>query len=322
MQLKTIFDAVEVDMVKVEDHLDSFTKSSEAEHLSNLLSHVFDSKGKRARPVLTLLSGGFSNTNRKNVIRMASAVEMLHIATLVHDDTVDEAKTRRGRVTVSSNWGQHTAVLLGDYIFAASATYVCDTKNVRVIRRFSETIMELSRGELLEISAAFQANFDLGKYLERIYLKTGSLFSTAGESGAVLSEIDETQVSALKTFSYKLGMAFQVMDDILDFEGDEKTLGKPVGSDLLNGIITLPVIYASENTLLKDLIDSFFSNQSKIEIHSEITELIKQSCSIEKCYTYARNLIAEAKEQLSLFPRTKNRDALESLSDFIISRMA
>ena len=251
---------------------------------------------------------------------MASAVEMLHIATLVHDDTVDEAKTRRGRVTVSSNWGQHTAVLLGDYIFAASATYVCDTKNVRVIRRFSETIMELSRGELLEMSAAFQPNFDLDGYLGRIYLKTGSLFSTAGESGAVLSGVGEEYVTALKTFSYKIGMAFQVMDDILDFEGNEETLGKPVGSDLLNGIVTLPVIYASENTKLRDLLNSFFLDNSKIEIHSEIAELIRRSYSIERCYDYARGLVYEGKEQLQLLPKTKSRDALEALSEFITGR--
>ena len=320
MELKSIFESVEHDMIKVEEQLDFFTKSSEAEHLSNLLKHVFDSKGKRARPVLTLLSGGFSEYNKENVVRMASAVEMLHIATLVHDDTVDEAKTRRGRVTVSSNWGQHTAVLLGDYIFAASATYVCDTKNVRVIRRFSETIMELSRGELLEMSAAFQPNFDLDGYLGRIYLKTGSLFSTAGESGAVLSGVGEEYVTALKTFSYKIGMAFQVMDDILDFEGNEETLGKPVGSDLLNGIVTLPVIYASENTKLRDLLNSFFLDNSKIEIHSEITELIKRSYSIERCYDYAHSLVYEAKEQLQLLPKTKSRDALEALSEFITGR--
>ena len=281
---------------------------------------MFDSKGKRARPVLTLLSGAFSESNKENVVRMASAVEMLHIATLVHDDTVDEAKTRRGRVTVSSNWGQHTAVLLGDYIFAASATYVCDTKNVRVIRRFSETIMELSRGELLEMSAAFQPNFDLDGYLGRIYLKTGSLFSTAGESGAVLSGVGEEYVTALKTFSYKIGMAFQVMDDILDFEGNEETLGKPVGSDLLNGIVTLLVIYASENTKLRDLLNSFFLDNSKIEIHSEIAELIRRSYSIERCYDYAHSLVYEAKEQLQLLPKTKSRDALEALSEFITGR--
>ena len=320
MELKSIFEPVEHDMIKVEEQLDFFTKSSEAEHLSNLLKHVFDSKGKRARPVLTLLSGAFSESNKENVVRMASAVEMLHIATLVHDDTVDEAKTRRGRVTVSSNWGQHTAVLLGDYIFAASATYVCDTKNVRVIRRFSETIMELSRGELLEMSAAFQPNFDLDGYLGRIYLKTGSLFSTAGESGAVLSGVGEEYVTALKTFSYKIGMAFQVMDDILDFEGNEETLGKPVGSDLLNGIVTLPVIYASENTKLRDLLNSFFLDNSKIEIHSEITEFIRRSYSIERCYDYAHSLVYEAKEQLQLLPKTKSRDALEALSEFITGR--
>ena len=180
--------------------------------------------------------------------------------------------------------------------------------------------MELSRGELLEMSAAFQPNFDLDGYLGRIYLKNGSLVSTAGESGAVLSGVGEEYVTALKTFSYKIGMAFQVMDDILDFEGNEETLGKPVGSDLLNGIVTLPVIYASENTKLRDLLNSFFLDNSKIEIHSEITELIRRSYSIERCYDYACSLVYEAKEQLQILPKTKSRDALEALSEFITGR--
>ena len=321
MRLNAIFDTVRNDMDEVEKQLKAFTSSSEAEHLSTLLLHVFDSKGKRTRPLLTLLSGGFTSSNRENVIRMATAVEMLHIATLVHDDTVDEAKTRRGRITVSSNWGQHTAVLLGDYIFAASATYVCDTKNVRVIRRFSETIMELSRGELLEMSVAFKPDFSMKNYLERIYLKTGSLFSTAGESGGILSGIPENHVSALKTFSYKLGIAFQVIDDIFDFQGDEKVLGKPVGSDLLNGIVTLPIIYGSENVQIKSLVNGFFSDRSNTELHAEIIKLTNKSNSVERCYTYAAKIVSEAKEQLKLLPNTKARNSLEELSEFITSRI-
>ena len=147
------------------------------------------------------------------------------------------------------------------------------------------------------------------------------MFSTAGESGAVLSGIDEEQVSALRTFSYKLGMAFQVIDDILDFEGDEKTLGKPVGNDLLNGIITLPVIYASGNPRFETLIDYFFADKSNIEIHSELIKLINDTNSIERSYNYAQGLINEAKEQLSLLPATKTRIHLEELSEFITGRI-
>ena len=173
---------------------------------------------------------------------MATAVELLHIATLIHDDTIDNSDLRHGKATVSSNWGKNVAVLLGDYVFATSATFVCDTNNVRVIRRCSETIMELSSGELSEISDAFKWNITMESYLKRIYNKTASLFSTAAESGSVLSGAPETQNQALKSYGYNLGMSYQIIDDILDFEGEEKEVGKPVGNDLIQGTMTLPSI--------------------------------------------------------------------------------
>ncbi|MFQ5861086.1 MAG: polyprenyl synthetase family protein, partial [Dehalococcoidia bacterium] len=209
-------------------------------HISELLEYVLDSKGKRIRPAITLLASRFHPHDGELPISMASAVELLHLATLIHDDTVDNSPVRRGRATVSQLWGRDTAVLLGDYVFATSAVFVCDTHSVHIIRRFSETIMEISSGELLESLSKYDTHQSRQQYEERIYRKTASLFQTAAESGAILSGAPEETVEALHTYGFNLGMAFQVVDDILDFEGDATEIGKPVGHDLLNGVLTLP----------------------------------------------------------------------------------
>ena len=182
-QLQTILEPILDDLSFVDEKLKDFSQSSDLPTLDKLLKHVFASKGKRARPALTILASGFHPHDKSNVITMAAAVEMLHVATLIHDDTVDEADTRRGRITISSGWGDRIAVLVGDYVFAASATFVCDTGDIQVIKRFSETIMELSRGELQEISLSGNVDGNISEYLQRIYFKTGSLFATSGESG-------------------------------------------------------------------------------------------------------------------------------------------
>ena len=198
------------------------------------------------RPAVTLLAAQFHPHDPARPILMASAVELLHLATLIHDDTVDNSPVRRGRATVSSTWSPHVAVLFGDYVFATSATFVCDTQNIRVIRRFSETIMELASGQLMEYFTAFDAAQARDLYNDRIYRKTASLFCTASESGAVLGDAPEHEVQALRDYGYNIGMAFQVGDDLLDFQGDASNLGKPVGSDLLNGVLTLPTIMLME----------------------------------------------------------------------------
>ena len=156
------------------------------DHLLPLLDYLFDRGGKGIRPAITLLACTANSKDSSTSITMATAVELLHIATLIHDDTVDNSALRRGKETISTRWGQNVAVLLGDYIFAASATFVCDTQNIRVIRRFSETIMDLSSGQLLEYFSVYTAENNLHLYNERIYRKTASLFQTAAESGAIL----------------------------------------------------------------------------------------------------------------------------------------
>ena len=320
MQASSILNPISEQLQLVDARLKEFSESSELPSLEDLLIHVFDSSGKLARPALTLLTAGFHPNDGEKVVTMATAVEMLHVATLIHDDTVDEAETRRGRVTVSSNWGQHTAVLLGDYVFAASATYVCATGNIRVIKRFSETIMDLSRGQMQETANSRNIQKGMDDYLERIYFKTASLFSTSGESGAVLSGAPESTVQILKTYSEKIGLAFQVVDDVLDITGTEQEIGKPVGSDLLNGVITLPTIYAMEDSDCRRNVEIFLADPSNSNLHSEIIEMVKASDVEERSYKYADRLIEEAKLAIKPLEDNDCKKSLLLLADFIISR--
>ena len=317
---KGIFDPILTDLGEVEKNLSHFATTSDLPLLSELLDHTFKSKGKRTRPALTLLTAGFHNHDKDKVSLMATAVEMLHVATLIHDDIVDGADTRRGRITVSNAWGNHTAVLLGDYIFAASATYVCNTGNIRAVKLFSETIMDLSRGELQESAHAHKNSYNLKEYLERIHFKTGSLFATAGQSGAILSGAPEFEIRALKNYSLKLGLAFQIIDDVMDFKSDPKFIGKPVGQDVVNGIVTLPLIYESEKPKSKILIDEFIQCAHDQDLHKEIVAAVNSGDSLERAQNFAADLMKDASTQLKTFPDNEHRHSLEALAQLVLKR--
>ncbi len=181
--------------------------TTETSAVQPLLKYVTEVGGKRVRPAITLLCAQFHPHDEAGPIIMASAVELLHLATLIHDDTVDNSPTRRGRATVSNTWSPYVAVLFGDYVFATSATFVCDTNNIRVIRRFSETIMELASGQLMEYFTAYEAAQAKELYNDRIYRQTASLFCTASASGAVPGGSSDTAVQALRDVGYNVGMA-------------------------------------------------------------------------------------------------------------------
>jgi geranylgeranyl pyrophosphate synthase len=247
-------------------------------------------------------------------------VELLHLATLIHDDTVDNSPLRRGRATVSNTWSPHVAVLFGDYVFATSATFVCDTQNIRVIRRFSETIMELASGQLMEYFAAFDPSQARDIYNDRIYRKTASLFCTASESGAVLGEAPEKEVQALREYGYNIGMAFQVQDDLLDFKGDPSDLGKPVGSDLLNGVLTLPTIMLLERYPNDDLVQSLFSDRSNDAKLQKVVEVIKDSTILTDCEEVVQDYSHKACEALQTLPDCEAKRSLLDLADYITAR--
>ncbi|MCH8205756.1 MAG: polyprenyl synthetase family protein [Chloroflexi bacterium] len=319
MQATSIYTPVHEGLERVEDKLRAMPDLGNP-FLGRLLGHVFDTSGKRVRPAITLLAAGFHAHDPPTIETMAAAVELLHIATLIHDDTVDDSDVRRGKATVGSLWGRKAAVLVGDYIFAASATFVCDTGNVRVIRRFSETIMELSSGELQEMAESYSADQTKEQYFSRIYNKTASLFTTAGESGAILSGAPESSVDALREYARSLGMAFQIVDDILDFNASEEEVGKPVGNDLSLGILTLPSIIAMEGCTDANPIRDLFQ-QPHDPVHLErAVDLVQNSSGIKESYACAEEYCGRALDALKSLPSNPSRDSLEELIRYVLDR--
>ena len=318
-QTASIYAPIQTHLDQVDATLAGLCRNDRPELLP-LLDHVLNSGGKRIRPAITLLAAAFYPHDPKNPIIMAAAVELLHLAALIHDDTVDDSDLRRGKATVSNQWGKHVAVLFGDYVFATSATFVCDTDNIRVVRRFSETIMELASGELVEVFNAFDPAQARDMYLDRIYRKTASLFCTSAETGSILGGAPEPQIQALKDYGYNIGMAFQIVDDLLDVHGDAAKLGKPVGADLLQGVLTLPTIMLMERYPDDNPIASLFKDPTQDGKVQEILDMIKNAGIIEDCYAIIREYSEKASRCLDILPECDARVSLLKLCDYIWER--
>ena len=291
----------------------------------NIINHVLSIPGKQLRPSMTIISSKIWNEDVDyKVIKMATAVELLHIATLVHDATVDFADTRRGEKTASNIWGPHIAVLVGDFLFATSAEYVCDTESIRLIKQFASTISDLAKGELKEIENSNNVDSKVEDYLDIIFKKTGSLFATSSMSGALLGGAKEKDINTLYSFGKNLGLGFQIFDDILDFEGDENQLGKPVGNDLKNGIMTYPSLLARDrNKNIKKDIEELFNlpkNKREDAVTSVVKE-IKSSGFIDESISKASKIIEKAIEDLeSVQKKNIFIDSLIDLAKFSMNR--
>ena len=318
--IRAIYGPVDGHLERVVDNLRTLAAGAGLTGDGDVLEHAVVSGGKKVRPAVTLLAGAARPGNEDKLITMATAVELLHIATLIHDDTVDRADTRRGRATVSNVWGDEIAVLLGDYVFATSATFVCDTENIRVIRRFSETIMELARGELEERFSVHDWDQTVEDYNGRIYNKTASLFCTAAESGGVLSGAPEEESRALRAYGYNLGMAFQIVDDVLDFQGTEEELGKPVGSDLLLGTLTLPtLLYAEEHPddpAVRRLRDG---SREQTDLQ-QLVDKIRGSSAVDQTLAALDSYCQTARDALDKVAASPARDSLAALIDYVTQR--
>ncbi|MDE2802929.1 MAG: polyprenyl synthetase family protein [Chloroflexota bacterium] len=304
---------------RVEESLEEVASGSE-DPIKGLLEHVVAVQGKRVRPSITLLVSKILGCDTDKPAIMGAAVELLHLATLIHDDTVDNADVRRGRATLSSLWGPEVAVLVGDYLFATSAIHVCNTENIRVIKGFSRTIMDLSSGQLTEHFMANQWQQTREQYYDRIFKKTGSLFATAAESGAILSGADERTIEAFRTFGSNLGTAFQVVDDILDFEGSAEEIGKPVGSDLASGVLTLPALLLVERYPRDNPVVAVCEGVER-EANMELAvDMVRNSGVMADVYAEAGALRARAIDALAPLPDSEAKRALLELSDFVLER--
>ena len=317
--LSTIYEPVQEDLVKVEARLRSVCEV-DFPRLSKLLEHSLKGGGKRIRPALVLLSGKFYHYDPGYLLPMATAVEVLHTATLVHDDAIDNSAVRRGRPTINKMWGEDKAILLGDYLLGKSQELVADTQNLRVMRLFAQTFMTISSGELNQAFSAFNLEQTREQYLQRISSKTACLLSLATESGAILSQAPEKSVEALKGYGHNLGIAFQIVDDILDFIGTEEEMGKPVGSDLAQGTLTLPAILLLERYPEDNPVRRLFQNEDRQGNIGLAMELVRNSSITEECYAVASDYCARACRNIKQLPDNASRRSLIELADYVVKR--
>ena len=318
MNLNDIYQPIQDDLKEVERSLELVADVDEF-LLGQLLEYALKGGGKRIRPSLTLLSGKFHLYDSALLVPMATAVELLHTATLVHDDIVDNSPLRRGKPTVSRAWGEDKALLLGDYLFAKAGRLTAGTENLRAIKLFAQTLMTISSGELKQSAIVFDLKGAREHYYGWINAKTASLFSMATESGAVLSQSPEHVIEALKDYGYNLGMAFQIFDDVLDFVGEETEVGKPVGSDLGEGALTLPSILFAESHPEDNLIKSVFKNRDSENVALAV-EKVRNSPVIDECLAIASDFCSRACRAVEELPDNGFRQVLIDLATYIIQR--
>jgi len=320
LELSNIYKSIQQDLDKVNAELHSIS-NIDFKWLSEQLSYVIKGGGKGIRPALTLLSGKFYNYDLTYLMPMAVAIELLHTSTLIHDDAIDNSAVRHGRPTFNKLWGIDPAVLLGDYLFAKAGEFVADTESLRAIKLFSQTLAIISSGEVNQFLATYKLEQTREHYIQRIAQKTASLFALATESGAILSEAPEESVEILREYGYNLGIAFQIVDDILDFIGTEEILGKPTGSDLAQGTLTLPSMLVLEYYPDDNPIKKLFENGDKKNIAQAI-ELVRNSSTIvEECYKVASDYRTKACKSLNQLPdNTAAHQALTELADYAMKR--
>ena len=318
MKTGLLYGAVQEDLGLVEATLDS-VKDVDYGPLGEMLGMVLAGGGKLMRPALALLAGRFGDYNLDRLVPLAASVELLHTATLVHDDVIDAAATRRGRPTANSAFQNSTTVMLGDYLFAHAADQVVKTDNLRVVQLFSETLMIMATGEIRQDLAAYDSRQTIRDYLQRIGGKTAALFSTACEGGAIVSGSSDESIRALRDYGYNFGMAFQIVDDILDFTGDEEQMGKPVGSDLEQGTLTLPALLLLERSPKGNSLQKYLSRPSKERLGQAVAS-IRDSGIAEQSYQMARDFCERATAALQPLADNEERRTLVELTEYILAR--
>lgn len=320
MLYSDILQEISSDLDYVEKELHRYALSSQT-LLGESSESLVEAGGKRLRPAFVLLSGKFSQYDLQHLCQLAVAVELIHMGTLVHDDVIDDAATRRGRPTVRVQWGDSIALQTGDYLFAQALKIVAQYGNQEIFHILSRVSLEMCEGEIEQINSIGDTSIGLRKYLRRIQRKTAFLISACCTIGAMVGNGSSDLIWHLKKYGYCLGMAFQITDDILDFIGSEDVFGKPVGSDLRQGIITIPVIYALQDQLrgprLRDIINKDIKKENDWD---EVFVLIEETGALKASQQLCDRYLQKAKDELEFLPDLPPRQVLLAITDFIGNR--
>ena len=318
LQLIPLLEPIRPQMERVE-HLLHETLAKVEEPLSSVLRHSLDG-GKRLRPALVILTGQIFAFSIEPFYSLAAAVDMLHTATLIHDDLLDEAPLRRGRKTLHTVWPAGATVLAGDYLLGRATSLIAELEHPRIFKVFGEILCTLCAGEIRRMVVTRGEHRCQEDYYRSIEAKTASLCAAATEMAGILAGAEELQITALRRFGRELGMAFQIVDDVLDFIGDEAQLGKPAGSDLRQGLITLPILCYLERVEDDAPVHAVLSGQ-RDEAH--VRAAIGAVCSsgaIEAALAEARAYARRSQEALTTLPDNASRHTLCSLADYVVER--
>ncbi|NJO39143.1 MAG: solanesyl diphosphate synthase [Cyanobacteria bacterium CRU_2_1] len=317
----SLFSPVEADLRLLTENLKQLVG---ARHpiLYAAAEHLFGAGGKRLRPAIVLLISRATMPNQDITpkhCRLAEITEMIHTASLVHDDVIDESELRRGVPTVHSSFGNRIAVLAGDFLFAQSSWYLANLDNLTVVKLLSQVIMDLAEGEIQQGLNRFDTSLSIESYLEKSYYKTASLLANSSKAAGILSGVSVEMARDLYTYGRNIGLAFQIVDDILDFTSSSDTLGKPAGSDLKSGNLTAPVLYAlEEKPYLEALIEREFTEQEDLD---QAIALVKDSKGIDRSRELAAQHAQLAVQNLVDLPPSASRQALIELADYVLSRL-
>src|SRR5579859_3789601 len=318
--LSRLFTNIQVDLDQVDSTFGERATSG-LDILNSASMHALGSPGKRLRTALTLLSGKMKMYCFDKLLPLSVAFEMVHLATLIHDDIVDNAKTRRGNPTVNALWGDNIAILLGDYYFAKTAGLIADINENRIDHLFSDTVATVCEGTIMEMMTAGRIDLTIKSYYEKISHKTACLIAACCKGGAIVSQASDQEIELLHTYGMNLGIAFQIIDDILDYTEDQETIGKPAGNDLRQGMVTLPLIYAlqerPQNGHHQRVHGLLNGTLHKDEDILSVVNWVSKGPGVARSFADARIYAGKARAALQCFPASRNRDVLDELIDFV-----
>ena len=320
--METVTQLIADDLARLESTIQKLI-TTKIGFIKEIVNHIIRSGGKRVRPILIILTARLCGYKGEKHIPYAAIIEFIHTATLLHDDVVDNAQTRRGSSTANTLWGNEPSVLVGDFLFSKSFELMAHNGNEEIMRIMSEATTSLAEGEILERLKTCDIDTTEEEYFEIIKNKTASLFSAACEVGAILGRVNQTKRAALRDFGYNLGMAFQLTDDVLDYTSYDAVLGKRVGTDLKEGKVTLPLIHAlvSSAEKEKDYINTVINN-TKVTARDfvRVGKIIKKYGGVEYTTNATRQFIEKAKLNLKAFKPSAYKESLATLADYILGR--
>jgi octaprenyl-diphosphate synthase len=323
LALAQIFEPIRDDLAKVDREFARHIES-QVDLIPKIGNYIQTSGGKRVRPAVLLMAARMTGYAGDHGALYAAVVEFIHTATLVHDDIIDDSELRRGRLAVHSRWGNDITVLLGDYLYIKSMAMALTYDTLDIVRLLCDVTLKMIEGELYQLTKNGDADISEDEHFDIIRRKTAYLFGGSAEIGALLGKVSAERQQALREYGFNLGIAFQIVDDLLDFTGDAETVGKPIGSDLREGKVTLPLIHtlrhAKDGRPAEIVREAIATRTVTPEAWQELQAYLKQHLSIDYAFRRAEEFADRAKKPLYAFPPSSERDALLALPDYVLSR--